>query len=114
MISEKWRETEKNLKKWKSSRSQGGQKVHKLRNTYGIVIAERSEINNVIREYYVKLYASSRDSPPTNEVPVILNVGSKEIPEIDYIEISLALNQMKNGRIPGEDRITTEMLKLVG
>ncbi|KAL3283855.1 hypothetical protein HHI36_018024 [Cryptolaemus montrouzieri] len=61
----------------KASRSRGRQKVHKVRNTDGIEITEWSEINNVIREYYAKLYASSRDSPPTNEVLVILNSAQK-------------------------------------
>ncbi|KAL3283795.1 hypothetical protein HHI36_017966 [Cryptolaemus montrouzieri] len=45
-----------NMKASISSRSRGRQKVHKVRYTDGLVIAERSEINNIIRESYAKLY----------------------------------------------------------
>lgn len=41
-------------------------------------------------------------------------MGSEEIPEITVQELELALSQMKNGRAPGKDGITTKMIKLGG
>lgn len=40
-----------------------------------------------------------------------MNVNSEEISENAKQEIETSLNQMKNNRSPGEDQITSEMLK---
>ena len=41
-------------------------------------------------------------------------MGSEEIPEISLQEIKYALQKMKNEKSPGEDQITSEMLKTEG
>jgi len=43
-----------------------------------------------------------------------MNVGSEEIPDLNSTEIEEALSQLKNDPAPGEDGITSEMIKLEG
>ena len=68
----------------------------------------------IIENLYRTLYTASpvyKEHSPTKN---ILNVGSEDIPEITIAEIQAALKQINKQKIPGEDRITSEMLKMGG
>lgn len=76
-------------------------------------MTKKKEITKTIETFYTTLYSSTVKNP-MKRTRKILNVGSEELPDITNEEIKKALKQMKNGKCPGEDRITTEMLKFGG
>lgn len=43
-----------------------------------------------------------------------MNIGAEESPKITRGEIYTALHQMKNKKSPGEDEITSSMMKSTG
>ena len=91
----------------------GKQKIIKIRNTHGTITTDKHEIRNEIHKFYEQLYQSV--IPNKDRVQKhITNVGSEDMPEISTTEIKYALQQIKNGKSPGEDRITPEMLKMGG
>lgn len=77
---------------------------------------EEQEIARVIEDFYRCLYSQvvPESNRPEKQRARVLNVGSEEIPEIDVPELRAALRQMKNHKVPGEDRTTIEMLKTSG
>lgn len=106
-------EDNKNMRVLRSKLSKGKVKICKMRNKHGIIVNSRSEIKSVVQSFYQDLY-SSITAGPGNQPQVIANVGSEDMPDIDKAEIRLALRQMKNRKSPGEDQITTEMIKMGG
>ncbi|KAF2884345.1 hypothetical protein ILUMI_21835 [Ignelater luminosus] len=63
-----------------------------------------------IKEFYSFLYASKNQNPDDRETDRnTINLNSNGLREIKQ-----ALQQIKNGRSPGKDRITCEMLKYRG
>ena len=62
-----------------------------------------------VREFYEKLYYSSINVPVTNQV-----TDTSEVPHILIDEVKHALNKTTRGKAPGEDGITSDMLKDAG
>ena len=103
-----------NMRVLKSKLAVGRAKLVKMKNNQGIVVSDKKDVVEIIENFYRTLYTASpvyKEHSPTKN---ILNVGSEDIPEITIAEIRAALKQMKNRKSPGEDRITSEMLKLGG
>ena len=99
------------MKILKSKLSKGKQRMTKLKNKQNVEVSSAEEIAKVVEEFYTELYTSYVSQlAPRTQINVI-NAGSEEIPEISTEEIRAALKKMKNGKCPGEDRITAEMLK---
>lgn len=101
------------MKVLRLNQTRGKQKIIKIKNKHGIIVTDKQEIKREIQKFYEQLYQTTI---PNQVRPLkhIINVGSEDIPEISPSEIEYALQQMKNGKSPGEDRITPEMLKMGG
>lgn len=74
---------------------------------------DKISIRNEIHKFCRNLYKSTIPQPQSKSRN-ILNVCSEKLSLITISELKHALKQMKNGKSPGDDHITTKMLKLCG
>lgn len=109
-----------NMKVLRSKLATGKTQIIKMKNQQGTIVSDKGEILKIIEDFYTNLYTSTAPEPEAeskiskNGHINILNVGSEDIPEITIEEIKETLKQMKNRKCPGEDQITSEMLKMGG
>lgn len=107
-------ENNKNMKVLRTAKTTGRARIHQLRNTEGEIKQDKNQITSIVENFYKNLYSSTNPEPYYIENRRIMNIGSEEIPNININEIEHALTQIKNNRAPGEDGVTTEMLKMGG
>ena len=77
-----------------------------LRDDNGEIIKCRERMVTRVQEFYEKLYSSCINVPVTNQV-----TDTSEVPHMSVDEVKHALNKTKRGKAPGEDGITSDMLK---
>jgi hypothetical protein len=105
------------MKVLRSKQAKGKREIHKLKNQRGEIVHNKEEIVKVVQTFYEDLYKSIASIPVEAEAEHhrrILNVGSEEIPCVTKEELRQALKKMKNGKAPGTDNITSEMVKMGG
>lgn len=82
--------------------ARGKTKICAIRNEKREMITDKVDITDTIQRFYSKLYSVS--SPKPDKIGDgrlrILNVGSKEIPEIDKDELWTTMKMMKNQKAP--------------
>jgi len=108
-------ENNMNLKVLRSKLAKGRARINCMKNIEGEVVHEREDIVAVVSDFYEDLYRESAPRPlRLKRRHEIKNVGSEEIPEITRTELQAVLKELKNRKSPGQDRITSEMLKAGG
>lgn len=104
-------EQNKSLKIFRKETDIGKQAIHKLQNKKGDVTSNRKEILNITENFYQQLYNNPDKWTVPAGIPVLINQGSEEIPEITSSEISAAMKEMKNNKSADEDGIAIETIK---
>lgn len=100
------------MKVLRSKLSSGRPRVAKMKNQDSIVVSNRGEIIAIVENFYKDLYSSGNQDEIHYQKRKTKNVGSEDVPEIDNRELLAALHKMKNRKCPGEDQITSEMIKM--
>ena len=99
----------KSLKQAQRKLALGKQQMTSLKNSNGEITNCREQMVKIVEEFYEQLYSSSTPVPPANSV-----TDTSEVPEITVDEVRSSLNGMKRGKSPGDDGITTDLLKDAG
>ncbi|XP_029644279.1 uncharacterized protein LOC115218543 [Octopus sinensis] len=99
-------EEKKSLKKCKRDMVLYRSEVTALKNTNGVPVNEKSEMEKVCEDFYTKLFKSTRNVQP---LPPLQQ--EENMPPILVSEVERAIGSMKNGKAPGKDDVTSEVLK---
>lgn len=92
--------------------------IAKVRTADGRELTSHSEILAEVEEYYGLLYSRRAERSVTQNAEdpraPLMRHYTKDVPEVDVDEISTALGQFKSGKAPGDNGITTHLLKATG
>ncbi|CAK1590214.1 unnamed protein product [Parnassius mnemosyne] len=81
------------------------------------MLNKKLKIKESIERFYWQLYTSSLEphaNVSNDPRASLIRLYSDDIPDVSLSEIRMALQHLKNGKGPGEDGITAELLKAGG
>ena len=81
-----------------------------MKNKNGNIIKNREEIMEICAEYYQDLY----NTVSPNENPRRNRTNREEVPPILEKEVENVIKNIKKGKAPGTDNITSDILKIGG
>ncbi|EYC25050.1 hypothetical protein Y032_0012g1670 [Ancylostoma ceylanicum] len=105
---EKAVQSRQSLRRIRGETEVGHHQLFQLRNRRGDMCRSKTEISEVVKQFYEELY-TSRVHITHTAIP-----AQDNCPPFLECEVEAALRSMKSGRTPGHDRITTEMVKWGG
>ncbi|CAK1590592.1 unnamed protein product [Parnassius mnemosyne] len=91
--------------------------LSRLKTECGSIVSGTPDILSEIERFYGQLYTSSLEphaSVSNDPRASLIRHYSEDIPDVSLSEIRMALQHLKNGKSPGEDGITAELLKAGG
>uniref|UniRef100_F1KYC2 LINE-1 reverse transcriptase n=1 Tax=Ascaris suum TaxID=6253 RepID=F1KYC2_ASCSU len=94
------------LKRARSSLVENKKRIIELRKSDGSLTTETRRIDHIVQEFYTKLYGGEADCT------FVTRKSDEPFLQIIDSEIRNAIQSMKNGKAPGIDGLTGEMLKL--
>jgi hypothetical protein len=95
----------RSLKRATQETAIGRKRITQLKDEEGLLRTDKDGISSAVQKFYEELYASRV------QVPFELREEPEGCPPFIEAELRNALRDMKTGKAPGEDGITTEMLK---
>lgn len=102
-------EKNKSIKKANKKLIIGKQQIIQLKEENGDIITDRSRILERIHEFYQDLYSSKE-----NITEDLTQKNDENVEDFTTREIEHAMQNMKNGKAPGPDNLTTDVLKCGG
>ncbi|KAJ4438228.1 hypothetical protein ANN_14167 [Periplaneta americana] len=108
-------DSKKFWKTMKYLRGKMGRIVYSIRDKENKLKTETKEVLEVWKSYYAEKYKNERND---EEIEIQRNNENQEELEMDmdinYWDVQIAVDQMKNGNSAGEDGIRSEMIKAGG
>ena len=83
----------------------------------GTITSDCAEISKIVEDYYANLYKPIVSEPlpdPKDPSAKLAKHLTQDLPDFSLYEIKNALKQMKNEKVPGQNGVTSELLKYGG
>ena len=85
--------------------------ISEMRNPNGKVVTDQKEILNICAQFYQDLYTSQQQNSCNEDTT---GPDNTEVPPFMEVEIEKALKEMKKNKAPGNDQLTSDIIRLGG